>query len=246
MAQTHKTNRDREIDRLEQKIHEKMNPNEHQPDQNSSFEKWGKWLLYIGLFCILAAVIFFGLSQYRNHQESERSREILAELKQKIDDAQEPDLDYTLVPEKTLPVTEIDQTDFCGIFSAPVLNIEEPVKDEWGLSPFPGLMARYRGTPYMKNFQIGSAKSSSWLSELIHLNPGDQVSFTDLDSNTFTYQVTALEEVKSYQFDLLDEWNWDMVIMIPNDNDWILILTRQVAVSPTLEEAAKQKEGQAD
>jgi len=101
--------------------------------------------------------------------------------------------DYILDPTRAMPTSQIDGVDYVGALSIPALGLDLPVIDQWSYPHLKLAPCRYRGTAYLDDLVIAAHNYPSHFGNLKNLQPGDLVTFTDLDGNLFRYEVADIE-----------------------------------------------------
>ncbi len=195
--------------------------------------KKGTVLIAIGLMFILAAVCLVGHNIYREQKAEDLSRKVTDELSEIVrtfedetdietdeentsedkvsSEKNETEIpDYILNPKIEMPTVSIDGNLYIGILKIPSLNLELPVMSEWS---YPGLNispCRYQGSAYTENMVIAAHNYVSHFASLQYIEEGSEVTFTDVEGNTFYYTVafreileaTAVEDMTSGEFPL--------------------------------------------
>lgn len=118
--------------------------------------------------------------------------------------------DYLLNPEMDMPVQEIDGHSYIGVLKIETLGLELPVISEWSNDELKIAPCRYTGSAYLDNLVLVAHNYQAHFASIRELSPGDEVVFTDMDGNVFTYEVilietltpTDVEEMTSGEFDL--------------------------------------------
>lgn len=188
----------------------------------------GNLLIALGLL-LIAAALCLGLYNLREDKQAEESAadtlqqmlEVLsAEPAQTLPGETEPAIpedpgeveipDYILDPNRQMPVENINGYDYIGMLEIPSLDLLLPVMADWDYSRLQVAPCRYSGTPYLENMVIAAHNYPSHFGNLYTLSEGDEITFTDMDRNVFTYfvvavetlQPTAVEEMTAGEYDL--------------------------------------------
>lgn len=187
--------------------------------------KSGSLLITIGLLLMAAALCLglYNLQENRRAEEhandtveqlvalmpTEPSR--VAETEPVSTDPGEQEIpDYVLDPGRAMPVQNIYGYNYIGMLEIPALGLLLPVMEEWDYTRLQIAPCRYSGSPYMGNLVIAAHNYPSHFGNLHTLSEGDEITFTDMDRNVFTYQVvaiealqpTAVEDMTAGEFDL--------------------------------------------
>lgn len=120
--------------------------------------------------------------------------------------------DYSLDPQREMPVKSVDGVDYIGYLQLPAVSLELPIISAWSDAASKLAPCRYAGTAYTGNFVIAGHNYKGHFRSLKDLQPGDLVLFTDMDGNTFSYEVFALETLSPQAVgEMLDE-TWDLTL----------------------------------
>lgn len=190
--------------------------------------KGGTVLITMGLL-LMAAALFLALFNLR---ENDRAEETAADTVQQLmaalhaepaesipeqtdpaapAESEEVEIpDYILDPNREMPVQNIYGYDYIGMLEIPSLDLLLPVMAQWDYTRLQIAPCRYSGSPYLGNFVIAAHNYPSHFGNLYTLSEGDEVTFTDMARNVFTYAVvtvetlqpTAVEDMTSGDYDL--------------------------------------------
>ena len=120
--------------------------------------------------------------------------------------------DYILHPEMDMPAQEIDGQYYIGTLQIEPFDLSLPIISEWS---YPGLQiapCRYTGSVYLNNMIIAAHNYTSHFGQLKNLSQGDAITFTDLDGNTFHYQVMEIEILPPYAVHEMISGDWDLTL----------------------------------
>ena len=185
----------------------------------------GTVLITLGVVLVAAALIFTGITIWNEERSGENARQALEQLRQEVPQAtpstpQHPEatVPVTPLPEdpaqeeslKAMPEVIIDGVPYVGYLSIPALNLELPVIGESNEENLEIAPCRFYGTAYQKNFVIGGHRYRRHFRKLSTLGYGEKISFTDMDGNVFTYEVTETEILQPYQAEYLCSGDWDL------------------------------------
>lgn len=182
-----------------------------------------KILFGLGVLLILAAAGLFIYTQYSGYRTDEKGQKAVSVLREQIAEHGTENTDYLLVPEKEMPVMEVDGIKYCGILEIPSLQCVQPVREDWD-SSLPDLLARYSGTVYQPDFRIGTPDGSLLLNVFQKAAVNEDLRFTDLDGNVFEYKIMDSFTIFDYQFEQFDERAFDLCVMIPFEDQWQILL----------------------
>jgi len=109
--------------------------------------------------------------------------------------------DYVLNPEMAMPEETIDGRNYIGVLDIPALGLSFPIISEWSYDALQIVPCRYSGHNYRSHF-----------ASLSQLQPGDTVTFTDMDGNVFSYEVSSLETLSPYAVSDMTSGDWDLTL----------------------------------
>ena len=120
--------------------------------------------------------------------------------------------DYVLNPEMAMPEENIDGRSYIGVLDIPALELSLPIISEWSYDALQTAPCRYSGSAYLDNLVIAGHNYRSHFASLPQLQPGDTVTFTDMDGNVFSYAVSSLETLSSYAISDMTSGDWDLTL----------------------------------
>ena len=176
----------------------------------------GMLLIRLGLLLIAVAFCFIGYNFYDEYRARESSGDALASLEEylpdndKTDDSAMPD--YMLNPDMEMPTAMIDGIDYIGVLSIPALDLELPIISQWSYPNLRIAPCRYSGSAYSQNLVIAAHNYSTHFGNLKNLQVGDEVIFTDMDGNTFTYKMEVLEILEPTATEEMKSEDWDLTL----------------------------------
>jgi len=183
----------------------------------------GSILMAGGLLLIAAALFLTCYNVWEERQAEASASEALMQILPEIpvdepepvpsEDVQEAVIpDYLLNPEMEMPIVEIDGQDYIGVLTVPVLELELPVISEWNYPRLKIAPCRFEGSAYLNNLIIAAHNYNSHFGRLRNLLPGDEVTFTDVDGNIFSYTVTEMETLGKDGLEELENGDWDLTL----------------------------------
>ena len=120
--------------------------------------------------------------------------------------------DYVLNPEMAMPEENIDGRSYIGVLDIPALELSLPIISEWSYDALQIAPCRYSGSAYLDNLVIAGHNYRSHFASLPQLQPGDTVTFTDMDGNVFSYEVSSLETLSPYAVSDMTSGDWDLTL----------------------------------
>ena len=118
--------------------------------------------------------------------------------------------DYILDPNREMPVQNIYGYDYIGMLEIPSLDLLLPVMAQWDYTRLQIAPCRYSGSPYLGNFVIAAHNYPSHFGNLYTLSEGDEVTFTDMERNVFTYAVVAVETLQPTAVEDMTSGDYDL------------------------------------
>ena len=120
--------------------------------------------------------------------------------------------DHVLNPEMAMPEENIDGRSYIGVLDIPALELSLPIISEWSYDALQIAPCRYSGSAYLDNLVIAGHNYRSHFASLPQLQPGDTVTFTDMDGNVFSYEVSSLETLSPYAVSDMTSGDWDLTL----------------------------------
>ena len=111
-----------------------------------------------------------------------------------------------------VPVKSVDGVDYIGVLHIPSLGLELPVISRWSYDDLRIAPCRYSGSAYLGNMVICGHNYSAHFGKLKSLQPGDTVSFTDMDGNEFSYTVEELEVLRPTAVEEMTVGDWELTL----------------------------------
>ena len=163
--------------------------------------KRGKLCTALGLLLLLAALLLTAYNLWRDAMASTSVDFVLEHLTPALssrqaalpalpsgEDLEEAFIpDYVLNPEMAMPEENIDGRSYIGVLDIPALELSLPIISEWSYDALQIAPCRYSGSAYLDNLVIAGHNYRSHFASLPQLQPGDTVTFTDMDGNAQPY-----------------------------------------------------------
>ena len=188
--------------------------------------KRGKLCTALGLLLLLAALLLTAYNLWRDAMASISVDFVLEHLTPALssrqaalpalpsgEDLEEAFIpDYVLNPEMAMPEENIDGRSYIGVLDIPALELSLPIISEWSYDALQIAPCRYSGSAYLDNLVIAGHNYRSHFASLPQLQPGDTVTFTDMDGNVFSYVVSSLETLSPYAISDMTSGDWDLTL----------------------------------
>ena len=188
--------------------------------------KRGKLCTALGLLLLLAALLLTAYNLWRDAMASTSVDFVLEHLTPALssrqavlpalpsgEDLEEAFIpDYVLNPEMAMPEENIDGRSYIGVLDIPALGLSFPIISEWSYDALQIAPCRYSGSAYLDNLVIAGHNYRSHFASLPQLQPGDSVTFTDMDGNVFSNVVSSLETLSPYAISDMTSGDWDLTL----------------------------------
>lgn len=106
----------------------------------------------------------------------------------------------------------IDGYEYIGVLTIPALGLELPVMDRWDYTRLKLAPCLYYGSAETGDMVIAAHNYDGHFGRLSQLAIGDQVLFTDMDENTYAYQVGNMEVLPPDATEQMIESDWDLTL----------------------------------
>ncbi|MDO4316080.1 MAG: sortase [Oscillospiraceae bacterium] len=141
--------------------------------------------------------------------------------------------DYVLNPDMEMPTREIDGHDYIGTLDIPALELSLPVISRWSYPNLKLAPCRYTGSAYQDDLVIAAHNYTRHFGNLKHLSVGDEVRFTDVDGNVFSYTVSGLEQLAPTAVGELQAGGWALTLFTCTLGGQYRVAVRCVPAEPS-------------
>ena len=172
----------------------------------------GALLIALGLLCSVAAIGLVGYNLWDDTRAGIAAERVLEVMEQHRDSVFEPEFPLEPEKEQELPVLEIDGNRYIGSVAVPAIGVELPVLENWSLPLLRIAPCRYLGSPYQNDLILCAHNYNSHFGKLKNLMPGDEVIFTDVAGNVFSYKVAVLEDLAGTDVAKMESGDWDLTL----------------------------------
>ena len=174
----------------------------------------------LGLLLIVLGVVFLAgaLGLYLHNQQEDRaaeeaSQEAIVKVVEVIREHQAAPTEPAVpLPEaeRTMTVADIDGHGYIGFISLPTLGLELPVMADWSYDQLKIAPCRFSGSVFTDDLVLMAHNYKKHFGPIRRLEAGDSMTFTDMDGNSWEYQVVAqevlgpgaVEDVTAGEYDL--------------------------------------------
>lgn len=117
---------------------------------------------------------------------------------------------YEINSNMELPVKTINGKDYVGVLEIQALDIKVGIQKECNDANLLTSPCRYTGTPYKGNMILAGHNRRAHFLKLDQIEIEDEVIFTDMDGNVFTYVVKKIEILSPYDVDSMVNSEYDL------------------------------------
>ena len=169
--------------------------------------KIGIALMAFGLLLIAAAGGLFAFNAMNDKKAGETADRIIEAVEQAGEETSYEEEENGEV------FAEIDGDKYIGVISVPSLSIELPVQSDYSLAKLKNSPCRYYGSVPEGTAVICAHNYQSHFGNLKYAKPGDKVYFTDVAGLTYSYEISAIEQLDGYDTERMKEnTGWDMTL----------------------------------
>lgn len=170
----------------------------------------------IGIFFMSAGALLIVLSLSLflwNSAENKRADEAAEKALSSVLEAIEKNKDEYPDPYSTeMTVKEINGYDYIGYISVPSKNINLPVMSEWDYNRLKISPCRYYGSSKTDDLVIAAHNLRSFFWQILSLEPGATVIFTDMDGIVTKYTVSNVETLRPSEVERMKSGDWDLTL----------------------------------
>lgn len=164
-----------------------------------------------GLLCVISALSLTAYNLITEQSAGATARETMVTISetvvqhQPVEPLAQPLVQplYQVDPHVSMPELDVNGVKYIGYLSIPSLDLELPIITKTTGVLLQVAPCRLSGSAYLDDLVIGAHNYSTHFGNLKKLSYGDSVEFTDMDGNTFTYEVGEVEILQPDQLDYL-------------------------------------------
>lgn len=168
-----------------------------------------------GSLCLFVAFLLTGYNIWDGIRAGKAADQVLEQLyipQKEGSEAAGEIPDYILDPDREMPEAEIDGQSCIGILEIPCLGLSLPVISQWSEEALKISPCRYSGSPYKNDFVIAGHNYSRHFSGIKRMSGGEEIKFTDMDGNVFSYEVSDLQVLKPDETEAMINSGWDLTL----------------------------------
>ena len=197
-------------------------------ESSNSGKREGLLWIILGLLLIAAALFLVAYNLYDGLRAERSARQAVDQLEESLPPAaitepsavEEPSdhneqaiiPDYVLCPDMEMPVETINGMDFIGVLQIPSLELELPIISQWNYYNLKTAPCRYSGSAYLNDLIICGHNYTAHFGNLKNRREGDIAMFTDMDGNTFSYEMVEQETLMPNSVEAMGSGDWDLTL----------------------------------
>ncbi|MBQ3531974.1 MAG: sortase [Oscillospiraceae bacterium] len=157
--------------------------------------KLGSVFIISGLALLLAALGLFLYNEKIQEEAADASEKLMPQIVEAIKIEQEKSEEPVVVApdEKEMKTVPIEGFDYIGFVGIPSLGLELPVMADWNEEKLKISPCRYSGSVYSEDLVIMAHNYKKHFGRLSQLANGAPITFTDMDGETYRYEIVSME-----------------------------------------------------
>lgn len=184
-------------------------------------ELYGTVLIVLGTFLIMLCLLLVLHNQQEDEESQAFSASQLSVLKQAaVQRANEANLDgdsdskavETMGESDTddkMPIVFLEGYGYIGYVTFPTLDLEFPIMDDWDNARLKLAPCRYYGSLQTDDLVVAGHNYRSGFGKIKELNKGDEIYFTDMNGEVYTYRVEEIETLNADEVTRMIASGWD-------------------------------------
>ena len=156
--------------------------------------KIGKIFIIIGSLLIIKSSVMLIYNSYEEITAGKKSSDALSMIKNNLDESTINTINQeNISSDKEMETTNISGYDYIGTITIPTINIELPIMSDYDYDRLKIAPCRYYGSIYTNDLIICAHSYKTHFKHIANLQQGDKVIFTDINNNTYIYEVLEIE-----------------------------------------------------
>lgn len=184
--------------------------------------------MILGTVLLTAALALFLRNGQENMEAGNASAELMPQLVEAIVENREEAVRQKAEEEATVPqeteeqiptatqremaVARVNGYDCIGFLAIPSLELELPVMADWNSEKLQIAPCRYWGNLYDQDLVIMAHNYQKHFGKLSQLRKGGIITFTDMEGETFEYQVMAVEILNAFAIEEMTAGEYDLTL----------------------------------
>lgn len=167
----------------------------------------GKIFMLIGVLCIAGAVSLYTHNRSEDVMAGDSADKDLSGVIEQIADG-----NNEIPTSGDMPAVDVNGSTYIGIVSIPSLGIQLPIQREWSTANAKIAPCRYMGSVYENNLIVAAHNYTRHFGLIKNLMSGDQIIITDMNGNSFYFEVVNTETIDSFAIEEMEEGEWDLTL----------------------------------
>lgn len=171
-------------------------------------KKTGILFIIVGVVLLISAAVLAGYYSLEGKNAAKQSAQIMSELHSAVD---EPSADSN-DDKANLPVKMINGYEYIGYISVKQLKLELPVMASCDYTRLKYAPCRYSGWASTNDLVIAGHNYKGHFGKLTKIEIGDNVTFTDMSSTVYEYEVGDIEVLQPNDVEEMVSSSWDLTL----------------------------------
>ncbi len=168
--------------------------------------KVGTTLIVIGILCLIAALSLWAYNMWDAWRAGQSVTDIEIELEDEEDKLKDT------FPKDDDPSIFIDGYEYIGTLSVSRFGLALPVISEWSYDGLRIAPCRYTGSAETNDLVICGHNYERHFGNMRNLDPGDTVTFTDIQGHVYTYEVEEVLILQPTDVEKMITGDWDLTL----------------------------------
>ena len=173
----------------------------------------GAALMALGLLLLGAAGGLSARNRAEDAAAGASSARALAMVDAVIESAAVREVNSCAGGDPGMPQVQIDGMDYVGRLRIPTLELELPILSQWDKDRLKIAPCRYSGTARGGDLVLLAHNYRKHFGPIRHLEPGDELSFEDMEGTVFVYEVTGSIVVEPTALDAVTSGAHDLTLI---------------------------------
>ena len=163
--------------------------------------------MLIGVLCIAGAVCLYTHNRSEDVMAGDSADKDLSGVIEQVADG-----NNEIPTSGEMPAVDVNGSTYIGIVSLPSLGIQLPIQREWSTANAKIAPCRYMGSVYENDLIVAAHNYTRHFGLIKNLMSGDQIIITDMNGNSFYFEVVNTEIIDSFDIEQMEEGEWDLTL----------------------------------
>lgn len=178
--------------------------------------------MILGILLVVGSLALMAYNAQEDMEAAESVQVLMPQIVEAINTRQEELLEEEptlpvaaapiVTPPKEMTVLQIDGHGYIGFVGIPALNLELPVMADWSYPKLKIAPCRYTGNLHTDDLVVMAHNYARHFGGLSKLAVGDTVTFTDMDAETTTYTVVAMDVLAPVAVEEMSAGDYDLTL----------------------------------